>query len=81
MNGKAARIKGVCRKSVVAFLGFSAALDIADEASLRTASEDCFAFSRARAAGILKVCVETEAVVDMAVSHQVSPQICEVGKI
>ncbi len=34
MNGNAARINGVCRKSEVAFLGFSAALDIADEASL-----------------------------------------------
>lgn len=78
MNGKAARINGVCKKSEVAFLGFSAALDIADEASLRTASEDCFAFSRARAAGILRDCVETEAVVDMAVSHLLPPLICEV---
>lgn len=55
MNGSAPRMKGVWRKSVVAFLGFSAAFDIAEDASNRTASEDCFAFSRARAAGILKV--------------------------
>lgn len=65
-------MKGVCRKSDVAFLGFSAALDMAEDASLSTVSEDCFAFSRARAAGILKDCEVVEArvaVVDMAVSH------------
>lgn len=54
-KGSAARINGVCRKSAVAFLGFSAALDMAEDVSFRTASEDCFAFSRARAAGILRV--------------------------
>jgi len=68
MKGRAARMKGVWRKSAVTFLGFSAALDMADEASLRTASEDCFAFSRARAAGILRVWELTAAVVDISLS-------------
>lgn len=70
MKGNAARMKGVWRKSVVAFLGFSAAFDIAFDASLSTASEDCFAFSRARAAGILNG-EEAVTVVDMVVSQQV----------
>lgn len=66
IKGSAARIKGVWKKSAVAFFGFSAALDMAEDASLNTVSEDCFAFSRARAAGILKLWV-VAVVVDMAV--------------
>lgn len=53
-NGSAARMKGVCKKSEVACLGFSAADFIADEASERTDSLVCFAFSTTREAGILK---------------------------
>jgi hypothetical protein len=54
-KGRATRIKGVCRKLVVACFGFSAADFMAEEASERTASLDCFALSRARVAGILMV--------------------------
>ena len=39
---------------------------MAEDASLNTVSEECFAFSRARAAGILKLWV-VAVVVDMAV--------------
>jgi hypothetical protein len=77
-KGRAARIKGVWRKSVVALRGFSAAFDMALEASLRTASEDCFAFSRARAGGILKAEVVSEAGGDMAVSDDVFVLLCRV---
>lgn len=72
-------MNGVWRKSEVAFLGFSAALDMADEASERTVSDVCFAFSRARAAGILKVW-EAVAVVDMVVSHTYGLWYVKYGK-
>jgi hypothetical protein len=66
MKGSAARMKGVWRRSAVAFLGFSAAFDIVFEASERTDSEVCFAFSSAREAGILSDWVV--AVEDMVLS-------------
>lgn len=66
MNGSAARMKGVWRNVEVAAFGFSAAFFMAAEVSVMTDSEVCFAESRAREAGILKVAV---AVVDMVVRH------------
>jgi hypothetical protein len=73
MKGSAARMKGVWRRSAVAFLGFSAAFDIVFEASERTDSEVCFAFSSAREAGILSDWVV--AVEDMILS--VTCPVCE----
>jgi len=69
MKGSAARINGVWRKSAVAFLGFSAALDMVSEASFNMVSEPCLAFSRARAEGILKVEVETVLVMLVSVTN------------
>lgn len=56
---------------MVACLGFSAALDMAEDASERTASEVCFAFSTAREAVILKGAEDVEegkAIEDMVIS-------------
>lgn len=70
MKGRAPRIKGVERKSDVARLGFSAALDMADVASERTASEDCLAVSRARAGGILWAKADIEVSVELRAVYE-----------
>jgi hypothetical protein len=57
-------MKGVWRNVDVAAFGFSAAFFMTAEVSVRTDSEVCFAESKAREAGILRV-----AAVDMTVRH------------